>query len=139
MPAYLQNTGRLSVLAATAVRRVTVSCGHASAYFWHSDARQAPLRLAVIFAAVVSTGCDEATVIAASRGASDLAPLLLWVPTLAAIVWAGVAYTALGWAERLPLVRTPRTNVAILVGGGVVLPVMVMTGLLAFLGIGLAL
>lgn len=149
----------------TAERPLTVFCGYASAHFGHpksipallaicrahshlqtnprdllaSFLTKGPLRLAMIVAAVLTAGCDEAVVVAASRGASDVAPLLFWVPTLAAIVWAGVAYTALGWAERLPVTRTPRTNAAILVGGGVVLPIVVMTGLLAALiGMGLA-
>jgi len=151
--------------AVMAERPLAVFCGYTSAHFGHPDAlpklraigrshshihsnprdmlasflTRGPLCLAMLVAAIGTAGCDEATVVAASRGAFELSPLLLWVPTLAAIVWAGVAYTALGWAERLPLVRTPRTNAAILVGGGVVLPVMVMTGLLAVLGMGLAL
>jgi hypothetical protein len=63
--------------------------------------------------------------------AIDLGLLFTGMSTLAAIVWAGVAYLVFGWADRLAISRTPGINVAILIGGGFVAPVLVLTTLLA--------
>lgn len=148
----------------TAERPLTVFCGYAAAHFGHPESIPAlqaicrkhshihtnprdvlgsfltrgPLMLLLLVATMLSTGCDQTTMPVAGEGLSELASLLVWGPTVAAVVWAGVAYAALGWAERLVLVRTARTNALILVGGGVVLPIAVMTGLLALFGMGLA-
>lgn len=64
--------------------------------------------------------------------AIDLGLLFTGMTTLAAVVWAGVAYLVFGWADRLAISRTPGINVAILIGGGFVAPVLVLTTLLAF-------
>jgi len=61
----------------------------------------------------------------------DLGFLLTGVTTMAALVWAGVAYVVFGWTDRLSPVRSPMTNAAILVGGGFVAPVLVLAVVLA--------
>ncbi len=61
----------------------------------------------------------------------DLGFLLTGVTTVAALVWAGVAYVVFGWTDRWTVTRTPLTNTAILLGGGFVAPVIVLATLLA--------
>ena len=61
----------------------------------------------------------------------DLGCLVTSMATVAALVWAGVAYVVFGWADRLPVARTPVTNAAILLGGGFVAPVIVLATVLA--------
>jgi hypothetical protein len=63
--------------------------------------------------------------------AVDLAFLLTSITTVAALVWAGVAYVVFGWTDRWTGIRTPVANAVILLGGGFVAPVVVLATLLA--------
>lgn len=62
----------------------------------------------------------------------DFGFLVTLLTTVAALVWAGVAYVVFGWADRWPGARSPITNTAILLGGGFVAPVIVLATVLAF-------
>jgi hypothetical protein len=62
----------------------------------------------------------------------ELGFFLTGMTTVAAVVWATVAYVVFGLTDRLPVARTPMTNAAILIGGGFVAPVIVLTTVLAF-------
>lgn len=61
----------------------------------------------------------------------DVGFLVTSLTTVAALVWAGVAYVVFGWTDRWTGVRTPITNAAILLGGGFVAPVIVLATVLA--------
>jgi hypothetical protein len=87
--------------------------------------------LVLLGAAAIAAGCDTDTTAVAGRQVVDLGIHLTWMTTAVAIVWAGVAYVAFAWADRLEVIRTPGTHAAILVGAGFVVPVIVLATVLA--------
>jgi cytochrome c oxidase subunit 2 len=93
----------------------------------------AVLRTGVVVLAALAAGCDgpQSALAPAGRDAERIAALFTWMAIGTAVIWAAVVLLG-AVAGRVPALAAPRAGSALIVGGGVVLPLVVLTPLLAF-------
>jgi cytochrome c oxidase subunit 2 len=90
--------------------------------------------LAASAGVLVLTGCDgpQSALDPAGRGAERIAGLFWWMSAGAGILWLAVVGLALYAMRARPEAHSPRVAQFLIIGGGAVLPTVVLTGLLAY-------
>ena len=91
------------------------------------------MRFAAFVLIPLAAACSgpQTTLVPAGRDAERIADLFFWMAAVALVVWAIVIGLALV-ATRRPPASNPHTAARLIIGGGVVLPTVVLAGLLAY-------
>jgi cytochrome c oxidase subunit 2 len=96
---------------------------------------RAPTKLiTVIAAAAAAAGCSgvQSALAPSGRDADRIATLFWWMTGGSAVVWLIVIGLAIYYARRASGTRNPRRDRALVVGGGVIFPTVVITVLLVY-------
>lgn len=93
-----------------------------------------PARIVVAIAACGLAGCSgiQSSLTPAGRQAEQIAELFWWMTAGAAIIWAGVVALALYYARPHEAAPDQRRDRLLIIGGGVVFPIVTLTLLLAY-------
>lgn len=96
--------------------------------------RQIPIRLSLLASAVILAGCDgpQSTLVTAGRDAERIAELFAVMASGALIVWTTVVLIAIYAIRTHREVHDQRATNLLIIGGGVVLPTVVLGALLAY-------
>ena len=101
---------------------------------FRADARRYLVRTIALLGVLFLMGCDgpQSALDPAGRGAEQVARLFWWMAAGAAVIWVGVVGLAIYTIRFRPEVHYERQTKILIIGGGVAVPTLTLTGLLIY-------